>query len=149
MDKVSVNLYGQVNRAMLWAGDGDSNNLFHVDNDNSSTRFGLNGKAANMLGDVSLGTKMEFEFQHNPSNAVNQTLAALAFAAMTARTALVVDLGPAGEQLIGFGRGRLLGILGCALEGEQQHDRGGGPDPDDPLGRGGGSAQSAHELPPA
>jgi hypothetical protein len=37
-DKVSVQLYGQVNRAFLAADDGDSSDYYFVDNDNSSSR---------------------------------------------------------------------------------------------------------------
>jgi cell division septum initiation protein DivIVA len=44
-DKVKVGLYGQVNRGVLIANDGNDTYFFNVDNDNSSTRFGINGKA--------------------------------------------------------------------------------------------------------
>lgn len=70
-DKVSVTVYGQVNRAALYANDGDDDNWFFVDNDNSSTRIGLLG-STNAIEHFSLGTKLEFEFQSNPSNEVSQ-----------------------------------------------------------------------------
>ena len=70
-DKVSLKIYGQVNRAALYANDGDEDNWFFVDNDNSSTRIGLLG-STNAIGDFSLGTKFEVEFQSNPSNEVSQ-----------------------------------------------------------------------------
>ena len=44
-DKVSVQLYGQINRALLYADDGNESKLYFVDNKNSSTRFGFNAKA--------------------------------------------------------------------------------------------------------
>ena len=67
-DKVSVSFYGQVNRAMSLVNDGDDNYLNHVDNDNSSTRFGFRIKAkgsnsltasAPALADVDLDTQVE------------------------------------------------------------------------------------------
>jgi predicted porin/cell division protein FtsB len=70
-DKVSVQLYGQVNRAFLAADDGDSSDYYFVDNDNSSTRLGLLGEAK-VNDDLTIGTRMEFEYQSNASNEVNQ-----------------------------------------------------------------------------
>ena len=70
-DKVSLTIYGQVNRAALYANDGDEGNWFFVDNDNSSTRIGLLG-STNAIDDFSIGTRFEVEFQTNPSNEVSQ-----------------------------------------------------------------------------
>jgi histone H3/H4 len=70
-DKVSVQIYGQVDRAFLAADDGDSSDYYFVDNDNSSTRVGLLGEAK-VNDDITVGTRMEFEYQSNPSNEVNQ-----------------------------------------------------------------------------
>lgn len=70
-DKVMVTLYGQLNRALLFVDDGNDNELYNVDNDNSSTRFGLNGTAKAFEG-ITLGTKVEMEYQANASNKVNQ-----------------------------------------------------------------------------
>lgn len=70
-DKVKIQAYGQVNRAVLAADDGDSSDYYFVDNDNSSTRVGLLGSVA-ANDDVTIGTRMEFEYQSNPSNDVNQ-----------------------------------------------------------------------------
>ena len=70
-DKVNVKLYGQVNRAALYADDGDKGRWYFVDNDNSSTRVGLLGKA-DLINDISIGSRFEVEFQSNPSNEVSQ-----------------------------------------------------------------------------
>ena len=70
-DKVSVKLYGQVNRAFLYSDDGNSSDYYFVDNDNSSSKIGLLG-AVKVNDDATVGTKMEFEYQQNPSNMVNQ-----------------------------------------------------------------------------
>jgi predicted porin len=70
-DKVSLQLYGQVNRAFLAADDGDSSDYYFVDNDNSSSRVGLIGEAK-VNDDITIGTRLEFEYQSNASNEVNQ-----------------------------------------------------------------------------
>jgi hypothetical protein len=66
-----VQLYGQVDRAFLAADDGNSSDYYFVDNDNSSTRAGLLGEAK-VNDDLTIGTRMEIEYQSNPSNLVNQ-----------------------------------------------------------------------------
>ncbi|MFC1816428.1 hypothetical protein ACFL0M_10935 [Thermodesulfobacteriota bacterium] len=70
-DKVNVQLYGQVNRGVLYTNDGNDDYFYHVDNDNSSTRIGILGKS-NVSSDISVGTKIEVEFQSNPGNEVDQ-----------------------------------------------------------------------------
>ena len=69
--KAQVRLYGQVNKAVLFSSDGDSGNTYLVDNDNSSTRIGVLG-SINPNDNVKVGTRLEFEYQTNPSNLVNQ-----------------------------------------------------------------------------
>jgi len=70
-DKVSVKLYGQLNRAVLIADDGDSTKTYQVDNDNSSTRIGLLGSVVPDE-EWAIGTRFEVEFESNSSSAVNQ-----------------------------------------------------------------------------
>jgi len=70
-DKVSVSLYGQVDRAISLVNDGDESYLNHVDNDNSSTRFGFKAKAKGS-DTLTAGANMEWEYQQNPSNKVSQ-----------------------------------------------------------------------------
>ena len=66
---LEVKLSGQVNRAVMFADDGVQSDSFHVDNDNSSTRFRFAG-----TGEVSPGLKagliFEVEYQSSPSNLV-------------------------------------------------------------------------------
>ncbi|MBC2745294.1 MAG: hypothetical protein HGJ93_20350 [Desulfosarcina sp.] len=69
--KGSVKIYGQVNKAALYSNDGDSGNLYLVDNDNSSTRVGLLG-SIKPNDRYEVGTRIEVEYQTNPSNLVNQ-----------------------------------------------------------------------------
>jgi len=70
-EKVKVQLYGQLNRGVLIADDGDSTKTYQVDNDNSSTRIGLLGSVKPDEG-WGIGTKFEVEFESNSSSAVNQ-----------------------------------------------------------------------------
>ncbi len=70
-DKVKVDVYGQVNRAVLYSDDGNRDEWYLVDNDNSSTRLGLNAKAG-ASDDLTAGGRVEVEFQSNDSNLVNQ-----------------------------------------------------------------------------
>jgi len=69
--KANVKIYGQVNKAVLFSDDGDDENLYLVDNDNSSTRVGLLAtiKPSHR---VEVGSKIEVEYQTNASNEVNQ-----------------------------------------------------------------------------
>jgi hypothetical protein len=69
--KSKVKLYGQVNKAVLFSNDGDSGNTYLVDNDNSSTRIGVLG-SINPNDTVEVGTRIEVEYQTNPSNLVSQ-----------------------------------------------------------------------------
>lgn len=65
--KVKLKIYGKINKAMMWADDGKSSRAMVVDNDNTSSRFGLIADApVNEM--VSFGATMEYEFQSNGSN---------------------------------------------------------------------------------
>lgn len=75
--KVSLQIYGQVNTAvMFWEADGASgapgsrSDVYVVDNDISSTRFGFKGKAK-ITPDYSAGFKIEIETQSADSNVVD------------------------------------------------------------------------------
>jgi len=70
-DNLSVKLYGQVNRAILYANDGNNDNFYNVDNDNSSTRIGIKA-AVKVNKTFTVGSRMEYEYQSNPSNKVWQ-----------------------------------------------------------------------------
>ena len=70
--KATVKLYGQVNRGVLFADDGRDQEYYHVDNDNSSTRIGLLAKAK-ASDDLSIGAKIEVDFESNASDVVSQT----------------------------------------------------------------------------
>jgi hypothetical protein len=56
--KVSVTLYGQVNKAVLWWDDHVESNTYSVDNNYESSRFGFKG-SAKITGDWSAGYRLE------------------------------------------------------------------------------------------
>ena len=67
---LTVQLYGQVSRAVMFADDGFSSKWFHVDAQPSSTRFGINASAP-VGGGLRVGGRIETEMKSNPSNVVN------------------------------------------------------------------------------
>ncbi|WP_083921068.1 porin [Hahella ganghwensis] len=67
---VDLNLTLQVNRALMYADDGNDTELFFVDNINSNTRFNL--KAETVLeGGTKVGGQFEAEYPSNSSYSVN------------------------------------------------------------------------------
>ena len=67
---VEVKLSGQVNRAIMWADNGNDSEVFNVDNDNSSTRFRFTG-SEEVNDSVKVGVVWENEYQSNASNNVD------------------------------------------------------------------------------
>ncbi len=68
---VSLTLSGHVNRGVLLAHDGRDLNVFHVDNDQSSTRMRLVAKARPSE-DIGVGAQIEVQFESNSTSVVNQ-----------------------------------------------------------------------------
>lgn len=73
-DRFTVQVYGQVSRALMHVDDGTANKWFHVDNDSSGSRFGFTGTAQAMPG-LRGGFRIEGGFQSNVSSAVAFTAA--------------------------------------------------------------------------
>ena len=71
-EKIKRKIYGQVNRGILYSDDGDHSEFFNVDNDNSSTRMGFEGNAS-VTKELTLGSKIEVQFESNSTASVNQT----------------------------------------------------------------------------
>lgn len=63
---LTVKLSGQINRAVMWVDNGENSELFHVDNDNSSTRFRWTGEQA-FDNNVKVGVVWESQFESNSS----------------------------------------------------------------------------------
>lgn len=69
---ISIQLYGQINRAVLFTYDGDGSDTYHVDNDFSSTRIGAKVMTKPTEG-LTVGGHIQLEYQSNASNVVTQT----------------------------------------------------------------------------
>ena len=67
---IDVKLYGQINRAIMLADDGENDDVLFVDNDASSTRFGIKAKSKSW-NNFSAGAQFEAEYQTNDSNSVS------------------------------------------------------------------------------
>jgi len=69
--KVTVEIYGKVNRAVMWWDDGAEQNVYSIENGYNSDRFGFRGKAK-IAGDWSGGYRLEFEHRNAFGRNVNQ-----------------------------------------------------------------------------
>ncbi len=65
-DRVKLALSGHINRAVLFADNGFRSRVFHVDNDNTSTRFQLAGRARISDG-WTIGSNMMVQIESNSS----------------------------------------------------------------------------------
>ena len=70
-ERIKVAISGQINRMINVADDGDETKVYHVDNDNSSTRIRFVG-TGQVSEDFIIGTNLEVELQSNDSSNVNQ-----------------------------------------------------------------------------
>jgi len=68
---VDFSLYGQIDRAVLYSDNGDSKDLYSVDNANSNTRMGFNAGVDTSSGWL-VGGRIEYGLVSNASNDVNQ-----------------------------------------------------------------------------
>ena len=66
---VKLTVSGQVNRGVLYADNGDSSDIFHVDNDNSSTRVRFIG-TGQLTDDITVGSQIEVQFESNSTAAI-------------------------------------------------------------------------------
>ena len=85
--KVSLQIYGQVNRGLLVWDDGEDSDAYVVDNDAQSTRFGFTGKAMMKPG-WTAGYSIELEVQDAASDEVSQVSDELGGTADLIRTRL-------------------------------------------------------------
>lgn len=71
-DQVDFRLYGQVNQAMMYAKDGNENNMFFVSNNASTPRIGTVG-TMKINQDFNIGARIELGLKANASDVVSQT----------------------------------------------------------------------------
>jgi hypothetical protein len=99
---LTVQLYGQVGRAVMWADDGHRNKLFHVDAETAGTRpLGIRAMTDVRPG-LRAGLNFQAETQSNSSDAVNFD-AASNFPGLAERFAEVILEGAWGRLNIGQG----------------------------------------------
>ena len=70
-ENVELQISGQVSRALLFSDDGSEQEIFHVDNSNSSTRIAFEG-TARPSEELTVGGVFDVEFESNPASDVNQ-----------------------------------------------------------------------------
>jgi len=71
-DKIKLAISGQIDRGALYFDDGAENNLFNVDNGNSTTRIRFIG-TAKPDDDLTISTNLEFDLCSNASDRIDQT----------------------------------------------------------------------------
>lgn len=67
---VKLSVSGQVNRGVLFVDSGDKDDVFHVDNDNSSTRIRFIGTGA-FDEDITVGTQIEVQMESNSTASIS------------------------------------------------------------------------------
>ncbi len=68
-DNISLKIYGQVNREVMYGDDGNTSDVLFTDNNVSSSRFGLEGKGK-ISPTFSVGAKIETEVESNASDKI-------------------------------------------------------------------------------
>lgn len=102
---VQLKLKGHINRAMMFADNGFSTRLLHVDNDSSSTRFGAHA-TADVTCDFTMGANMVVELQSNNSEVIDifDNDSAVSFKQRT--TEIYLDSDCWGRLTLGYGATR-------------------------------------------
>lgn len=102
-DKVQVKLYGQLNRAVMYADDGKDSKFFHVDNTNSESRVGLEGKLE-ASENLTVGSNFELQWQANPSDKVSMAEESISGQFVERLLEMYVDSKPFGKFSLGKGK---------------------------------------------
>jgi len=113
---VTVQLYGHVNRAMMFADNDLQSKWFFVDGQPSSTRFGIFGQADIRPG-LRAGARIETEYRSNRSNEVTFAVPATGAQTFTERFAEVFVGGSWGQVNLGQGAGPADGTMEVDLSG--------------------------------
>jgi hypothetical protein len=70
-DKLSLHLYGWINKAFMVSDDGENTDSYIVDPGTASSRIGALG-TLEVNDDLTIGTRLEFDYDRNRSSSVNQ-----------------------------------------------------------------------------
>ncbi|PLX48954.1 MAG: hypothetical protein C0613_08705 [Desulfobulbaceae bacterium] len=114
--KVDVTLYGQVNKAVLFADDGEDDDVFFLDNDISGTRFGIKAKAK-INDEFSAGAQLEAEWQQNSSNKVDMNTQSSDEDAKKRQMKVYLQSKTAGKLTLGHGSTASDGIAEIDISG--------------------------------
>lgn len=101
-DKVQLQLAGEVNRAVMYADDGNQDKVFHVDNTHSESRVSLNGEAA-ATEHLTVGGTLELLWQDNPSNAVSMETESISGEFVAELVEAYFNFSKIGKVSLGFG----------------------------------------------
>ncbi|MCI5145203.1 MAG: porin, partial [Candidatus Electrothrix sp. AR3] len=102
-DKMKLKLYGHINRAVMFADNGDDSKVFHVDNTNSESRIGLKAKVA-ATESLDIGGNFEVQWQANPSDKVSMEDESISGDFKERKMEVYFDVDRAGTLYIGRGQ---------------------------------------------
>jgi len=145
---LEAKISGQVNRAIMHADDGSNSEIFHVDNDHSSTRFRFVG-SEDIGSGLKAGIVWEVEYQSNDSDQV--TLVGAPGKSDTGTTfgerkMEVFFAGAFGQVTLGQGDGAMNGGIEVDLSGTQVIGYAGIGDLGGAIGFGGNSALTLRKV---
>ncbi len=101
-DKVDLNLYGHINRAVMSVDDGNESKIFHVDNSHSESRVGLKGKVA-ASESLTIGGNAEVQWQANPSEQVSMDEESISAELKERKMEVYFDVDKIGKLSVGRG----------------------------------------------
>ena len=101
-EKVDLKLYGHINRAVMFADDGDESKVFHVDNTTSESRVGLKAKVK-PTEYLAIGGNFEVQWQANPSDKVSMEEESISGGFKERIMEVYLDFAKAGKFSIGRG----------------------------------------------
>lgn len=116
VNAVSFKVSGQINRAIEYVDNGDESELFHVDNDNSSTRFRFVGSEEIGHG-MTVGIVWETQFESNSSSTIDVGQNDDGTSVFTERIFEAYFSGTWGKATIGQGDGAANGTAEVDLSG--------------------------------
>ena len=130
-DKVDLQLYGHVNRAVMAVDDGNDSKVFHVDNTHSESRVGLKGKVK-AYEKLTVGANVEAQWQVSPSDKVSMDEESISAELIERKMEVYFDVKNIGK--ISAGKGQMasddtseVDLSGTALAGNAgMADAGGG-----------------------
>lgn len=96
-----VTFYGQINRGILFADNGDEDEVFFVDNDNSSTRFGVRAEHRGTA--LTFGAQLELQVESNSTGSGPDFGNANGGSSITDRVADIYVSGDFGTFFLGQG----------------------------------------------